>query len=193
MNRRILLIRHGTHDEVGRVLSGRSGIALNAAGIAEAERLARWLDHAAIDMLHSSPRRRARDTAAPLAARRGLAPVVAPALDEIDFGAFTGRSFAALDRDPEWFRWNAARGIACCPGGETMAAAVSRARAYLDALPAGTHALVSHCDVIRGLVAQALGLDAGAIFAFDCDPCSVTTLAESGGRRRLAALNERAR
>jgi broad specificity phosphatase PhoE len=191
--RRVLLIRHGTHDEVGRVLSGRSEIALNDEGASQAERLSAWLAGEPIAALHTSPRRRAVETAAPLAARLALKPVVAPALDEIDFGAFTGRGFAELDGDPAWFTWNAERTTAACPGGETMEAALARAGGYLDALPAGTHALVSHCDVIRGVVAQVLGLPASAIFRFDCYPCSVTTLEDAGGGWRLVSLNERAR
>lgn len=193
MNRTILLIRHALHDEVGRVLSGRSEIALNAAGVRQADALARWLDGTTIDALHASPRRRAAQTAAPIAARRGLATITAPAFDEIDFGRFTGHSFDGLASDPDWQRWNAERATFACPGGETMAAMRDRAFAYLAALPAGTHAIVTHSDVVRGLVAQVLGADAATIFAFDCDPASVTTLAQSGDWWRLVALNERPR
>ena len=193
MSRLILLIRHGAHDEVGRVLSGRSDIGLNAEGVRQAERLARWLDAVPIDTLHASPRRRARDTALPLARRRGLPVAEAAAIDEIDFGAFTGRSFATLAQDSDWHAWNAQRDTAQCPGGEGMAAMLDRARTYRDALPAGTSAIVTHCDVIRGLVADVLGVPMRGIFAFDCDPGSITTLADGDGGWRLLSLNERPR
>lgn len=188
-----MLARHGTHAEVGQVLSGRSEIALSAAGHAEAAALARHLAGVPLATIHASPRRRTMETAAAVAQARGMDVQPAPALDEIDFGAFTGRSFAQLDADPAWQCWNAERATARCPNGETMAEAVSRAWTYLAALPAGdTPALcVTHCDVIRGMVAHLLGLDAGRMFSFDCDPGSLTIIAFDGDTARLVTLNER--
>ena len=121
----------------------------------------------------------------------GLTPQLTPALDEIDFGAFAGRSFDALAPDPEWQEWNAARQTARCPGGETMAEAVARASDYLSglSLDAGPALCVTHCDVIRGVVADMLGLSYARMFAFDCDPASVATL--DWGSRRVIALNQR--
>jgi ribonuclease H / adenosylcobalamin/alpha-ribazole phosphatase len=194
--RTVLLARHASHAEVGRVLSGRSDIALSEAGCAEADALAEMLEGTPMASLHVSPRVRARQTAAPVAAARGLTARIAPALDEIDFGRFTGQSFAALDaRDPDWLAWNAHRSTARCPGGETMAEAVGRARDYLEGLPAEAFPAlcVSHCDVIRGLVADGLGLPLDRLFAFDCDPASLTTLTWSDAGMRVVALNQRAR
>lgn len=189
----VILARHGTHAEVGHVLSGRSEIALSSRGEAEAAALAEALDGTPIASLHTSPRRRARDTAAPLGERRGLLAEIAPALDEIDFGEFTGRSFAELDSDPDWFRWNAERATARCPGGETMGEACARAAEYLTSLaPDRFPALcVTHSDVIRGLVARQLGLGFERMFDLECDPASRTTLDLDTGR--LVALNERVR
>ncbi|MFC0205840.1 histidine phosphatase family protein [Novosphingobium soli] len=189
----IHLVRHGTHDEVGRVLSGRSEIALNAAGQEESRKVVRLLGDEEIGAIHSSPRRRARDTAAPLAQARGLPVLTTPALDEIDFGHFTGRSFAELDRDACWHRWNAERSTARCPDGETMAQAIARAVDGLATLEADASPAVcfTHCDVIRGVVAHVLGLPFDRIFRFDCDPGSITTLAVEAGAMRLVALNRR--
>lgn len=190
--RRVILARHGAHDEVGRVLSGRSEIALNAAGRAEARGLAAALDSCAIASLHTSPRRRTMETAQAVAAARRMEVRTAPALDEIDFGAFTGRSFAALDEDPAWFRWNAERATARCPGGETMAEAVGRAFDYLAALPDEVFPVlcVTHCDIIRGMVAHGLGMDTTRMFSLECAPGSRTTIDLTGGGFRLMALNE---
>jgi ribonuclease H / adenosylcobalamin/alpha-ribazole phosphatase len=188
---RVHLVRHGHHSEVGRVLSGRSEIALDASGVGQAAALAAMLAgkrHAAI---HSSPRRRCRDTAAPIATATGLDVTVAEALDEIDFGAFGGRAFAELDRDPDWQRWNAERDTFRCPGGETMAEAVARALAFLDKLRGDTDPVlcVTHCDVIRGIVAQAIGLPFGRMFALPCDPGSLTILDLDERGPHLVALN----
>ncbi|WP_241527375.1 histidine phosphatase family protein [Sphingomonas turrisvirgatae] len=188
--RTIHLVRHGDHDEVGRVLSGRSAIPLNAQGRAQAVALGEWFDGCRPASLHSSPQLRARQTAAPIATRLDLSVREAAALDEIDFGTFTGRSFAALDSDKDWQRWNRERATARCPGGETMAEAVARAREYLWSLPGGDTAIcVTHCDIIRGLVADLLGIGLDRMFVLDCDPGSVTTLVLGEGHARLAALN----
>lgn len=188
----ILLARHGTHDEVGRVLSGRSEIALNSAGQRQAEGLAALLAGRRLGAIYSSPRRRCRQTAVPPAERSGLPIRIAAALDEIDFGSFTARSFAALDAEPEWRRWNAERGFARCPGGETMAEAVDRAAGWLTALPDADPVLcVTHCDVIRGVVARSLGIGFEHLFALPCDPGSLTTLALEGEMLRLVTLNAR--
>jgi ribonuclease H / adenosylcobalamin/alpha-ribazole phosphatase len=192
--RLILLVRHGVHDEVGRVLSGRSDIPLNDAGRHEAEQLAAHLARMPIRSLHVSPRRRTLETAVPVGELLRLPIEIAPALDEIDFGRFTGRSFADLAPDPDWQRWNSDRAAARCPGGETMAEAVARAADYLFALPESAFPLlaVTHCDIIRGLVAHILGMTFDRMFALDCDPGSVTTLAlDNGGGVRLVSLNLR--
>ena len=60
----------------------------------------------AVRALYSSPRERARDTAAPIAARLGVPVEIAPELDEIDFGDWTNRAFAELEELEPWRRFN---------------------------------------------------------------------------------------
>ena len=188
----IILARHGSHAEVGRVLSGRSAISLDAPGVGEAERLASHFVGREIAAIHCSPRPRARETAQAVATRLDLPVIVADALDEVDFGSWTGMTFAELDGDPAWRDWNAERATAPTPGGETMTAAVARAVAYVQAIgAAGPVLCISHCDIIRGLVAHFLGLSLNRILAFDCDPASLTTLELGDGGGRVVALNER--
>jgi broad specificity phosphatase PhoE len=189
----VFLARHASHDEVGRVVSGRSDIAINADGRAEAGRLAELLAAVPIVAIHSSPRRRAVETAELVAERHDLRVNNADALDEIDFGAWMGRSFADLDGDPAWARWNLARGTAPTPGGEYMSAATARAVRHIEDVAGEQPVLcVSHCDVIRGVVAHYLGLDADRILGFDIDPASLTELALYGdGSGRVVTLNER--
>lgn len=190
----LYLARHGSHAEVGHILSGRSDIALSEEGRAEAARLAERLHGASLAAIHSSPRRRARETAEIVADRCALPVEIADGLDEIDFGAWTGLAFAALEGDPRWREWNGRRGGATVPGGEDMASATHRARTHIEAIVAdGPVLCVSHCDIVRGLVAGYLGLDAGRLLGFDCDPGSLTTVALVPGGGRIVALNERPR
>jgi broad specificity phosphatase PhoE len=189
----IFLARHASHDEVGKVLSGRSDIPINAAGHAEAARLADRLSKVPVAAIHSSPRRRARETAETVAMRHGLGVQAAPALDEIDFGAWMGKPFAELEADAAWKAWNAARSTASPPGGEGMHATTTRAVRHIEEAAGNSPLLcVSHCDVIRGVVAHYLGLDANRLLRFDIDPASLTELELYGdGSGRVVALNER--
>lgn len=186
------LVRHGTHAEVGGILSGRSEIPLSPIGQGEARAVAEAFAGTPVARLYSSPRRRTHETAAAIGAALGLPIETADALDEIDFGSFTGRDFVELDGNSDWRRWNAERGSARCPGGETMGEAIDRAAAFLGALPdIGTAICVSHCDVIRGLVCRALGLPFERMFALDCDTASVTTLSLHAHGMQLVQLNGR--
>lgn len=192
----ILLIRHAEHVEFGRVLTGRrDDVALSAAGLAQTATLAERLGAARIAAIYSSPRERAHCTAAALAGPHAIPVTVAPALDEVDFGDWSGRSFAELDPQPEWRRWNATRSTARAPGGESMAEAADRSLAALDRLaqdhPGATLAAVSHCDIIRGVIARCLGLSLDHILRFDVDPASVSRLAFGPGERRVMSVNER--
>ncbi|MFS0848003.1 histidine phosphatase family protein [Novosphingobium panipatense] len=190
----IHLARHGHHDEVGRVLSGRSDIALSVAGTREAQELAGLLAGTQLASIHSSPRRRTMQTAEAVAMRKELAILPAPELDEIDFGAFTGRTFGELEGDVAWGRWNAERATCRCPGGETMKDVTERACRFIFSLAARDEPAlcVTHCDVIRAVVAHVLGLATDRIFMIDCDPASLTTLSIEGGAVRLVTLNRRA-
>jgi ribonuclease H / adenosylcobalamin/alpha-ribazole phosphatase len=191
VTRTILLARHGTHDEVGHVLSGRSEIGLNEEGYAQVAALVDMVQDTKLASLHSSPRRRTLETAAPVGARMALPIVTAAALDEIDFGSFTGRSFAELDGDQDWELWNSARVTARCPGGESMREAVDRASSYLFSREPDAYPLmaVTHCDIIRGLVAAVTSGDLGSLLSIDCDPGSITTLRACDGRVELLSLN----
>jgi broad specificity phosphatase PhoE len=192
MSATILLARHASHAEVGHVLSGRSDISLSEAGRREAERLADRLAGMPLAAIFTSPRPRAFETAAIVAARHAVAVEVADELDEIDFGRWTGRAFEALADDPDWHRWNAARGTAATPAGETMASATERAVRRIEAAAQQAPVLcVSHCDIIRGVVAHYLGLDADRLLRFDVDPASLTTVHLDDGGGRIVALNER--
>ena len=191
----IHLVRHACHSELGEVLSGRSEIGLNTAGRAQAERMAAVLSAGPIAAIRTSPRRRARETAQPLADRCALPIESVDALDEIDFGAWMGRAFADLANDAAWQHWNRARDSARPPGGETMRQAVARAVDFILSLSSSSNApqvLVSHCDIIRGVVAHILGLPLDRLLAFDIDPGSVSTLSVGTRGSRIVSLNGRA-
>jgi len=189
----LFLARHAEHADVGRVLSGRSAIALSDAGREQSRRLARLCARRGIREIQSSPTPRALQTAELIAGPLALEVERAGALDEIDFGSWTGRSFAELEDDPLWALWNSERDRHIPPGGESMASAVQRMISHLEmlALRGRSHVLcVSHCDMIRGAVAHYLGLGLDRLLRFNIDPASLSAIALSNGEGRLLSLNE---
>ena len=192
----VLLIRHAHWEGVGRVLAGRlKGIRLSPEGVAQARRLADALTGLDLAAVYTSPLERARETAAPLAGARGLALRDEPGLLELDFGRWTGEPIATLEADPEWRRFNEERATARIPGGETMAEAVARAGAALLEISSvwgdGLVAAVTHGDIIRGLLADALGLPLHRMLQLEVEPASVSLLV-SGPPPRVPLLNWRA-
>ena len=189
------LVRHGAHDRLGRFLDGRNpGIHLSEAGRAQADRVAARLADEPVAAVHASPLARARETAAPIAARHGLEPKVEPALEELDFGDWSGMTFEALEPREDWRRWNAARSLAPTPGGDTMRAAQTRALDFIDrcraAAPDATVVLVGHADPLKAIVAYALGLSLDDLPRFEIAPASLSRIVVEPWGARLVTLNE---
>ena len=192
----ILLIRHAAHVELGQVLTGRRrDVSLSREGLEQAEIVADLLGVEPLTAVYSSPRERAFYTARSIAEQHELKADVADALDEVDFGDWTGLRFDELEGDPLWDEWNGSRGSARPPGGESMAEAVSRAVAALEGLasdhPEQMIAAVSHCDILRGVIAHYLGLPLDNMLRFDVDPASVSRIAVGNWGARVMTINER--
>ena len=195
MDTLICLIRHAAHAQLGTTLSGRMpGLSLSAGGMGQAQKAAARLSSARVVAIHTSPVARARETAAAIALPHGLEPEVVDALDELDFGSWTGRSFVELEREQDWMAWNTQRGSARIPGGETMAGAQARIVDHISALGGrvggGALILVSHCDLIRAAIAHYLGLALDRMLSFDVDPASMSRLAVGKWGGRVLSVNE---
>ena len=192
----ILLVRHAAHVELGRTLSGRRrDVALSRAGLEQAEIVADLIAVEPIAAVYASPRERAYYTAREIADRYEQKVRIADALDEVDFGDWTGRSFDALAGEPEWKLWNEQRSTGRPPGGESMGEACARAVAALEDMardhPNQTVAAVSHCDIIRAIIAHYLGLSLDNLLRFNIDPASVSRLALGAWGGRVISVNER--
>ena len=186
---RFHLLRHAEHTLQARALVGRMpGVRLSPAGRAQVEALAACFAGQRIDVVISSPIARARDTAAPIAARLGLPVGLDPGLTEIDFGEWTGMAFDALGQRPDWRAWNASRSLATAPGGEMMTQAQHRAMASLLRLraewPDGNVLIVSHADVLKAVLAQVLGMPLDLMHRLELAPghYAVVTLWADGAR-----------
>ncbi|MEB3042425.1 histidine phosphatase family protein [Rhizobium mulingense] len=190
------LVRHAAHDNVGNFLAGRTaGITLGEAGRAQVQRLGQRLRRGDIDAIYTSPRERTLETAEGIASACGLAlPQTDAALDEVNFGDWSGKTFEVLNDDPRWRRWNTTRSLTRTPGGETMLDVQTRIFGLMETLASGGNdrriALVSHADVIKAAVSHVLGLPIDAWPRFDIAPASVTTVVIGDWGAKVMTLNE---
>ena len=120
---RIYLVRHGeTHWNARGLHQGTADVSLSARGVAQVGALAARLRQVAFDAAYSSALQRARDTAACILAGRDVTLATDPALGELAYGAWQGKSRDAWQRDDPAVvaRWDAAPWSVTFPGGESL-------------------------------------------------------------------------
>lgn len=163
---RLILIRHGETDwNVEGRYQGQADPPLNARGLAQARELAEALRGVTLDVLYSSPLRRALQTAQILATGLGLPLHVEPRLMEIHQGDWQGRLRAEISaRYPDLFRrWETEPWEVTPPGGEHLTHVQGRVDAALDDILArheGQHVgLVIHRIPIALIKMRYQGLD----------------------------------
>ncbi|HEY8458985.1 MAG TPA: histidine phosphatase family protein [Blastocatellia bacterium] len=190
-----LLIRHALNNYIGEAIAGWTpDVHLNDAGLAQAERLSERLAQAPIAAIYSSPLERARETAAPLAARLGLEVHIHDAFGEIRYGEWSGKSLAELAEDCRWRRFNSIRSLTRAPGGETMIEVQARAAAGLEELrelhPREMVAVFSHGDVIKAAIAYLAGIPIDFYYRFEISPASVSVVTIDDHGPRLLRVND---
>jgi probable phosphoglycerate mutase len=176
-----LLLRHGaTPLSAERRFAGRGDIPLTDDGRRQAAAAAaRLRERGGIDVIVTSPLRRARRTAEAVAEASGAPLVVDDDLVEADFGAWEGLSFAeASAKSPEEMTAWLASADAAPPGGESFADVARRVLRALDRLleayPERTVVLVSHVTPIKTLLCRALLAPPAALFRIHLDVASLS-------------------
>lgn len=199
----VLLVRHGrtTANESG-VLAGRSpGVHLDAVGARQADAVGGRLAELPLVRLVSSPLARCRQTLAAIAAYQDPAPepVTERDLTECGYGDWTGRPLKELARDPLWKTVQNQPSAVTFPDGESLQAMQARAVAGVrrhDAEVEGEHdghalwVAVSHGDVIKAVLADALGLHLDLFQRIVVDPGSVSVVRYTAGRPFVQHLND---
>jgi probable phosphoglycerate mutase len=102
----LILVRHGLPVREENPDGQPADPPLSSEGQEQAERVAAWLGRERIDALYTSPMRRARETAAPLEAKLGVAANVEAGVMELDHLSTSYEPLEQLKaRDPgEWRR-----------------------------------------------------------------------------------------
>ena len=191
----ILFVRHGQTGTTGKVLPGRApGLHLAETGQAQARATAdRIAGLKRVDAVYSSPLERARETAAPIAAARGLKVSVDRGLVECDFGTWTGAELKALAKEPEWATVQRYPSGFRFPDGESfveMSARINEAARRLTSRhPGGVVVAVSHADPIKAAVADAVGTHLDLFQRIVISTCSVTAIAYGPGGPAVLTVN----
>ncbi|HSL73625.1 MAG TPA: MSMEG_4193 family putative phosphomutase [Ilumatobacteraceae bacterium] len=195
----ILLVRHGQTPTTGKVLPGRAkGLHLADEGRRQAEIAAeRIAALKQVDAVYSSPLERAKETAAPISAARGLRTRIDRGLFECDFGDWTGAELKKLMKLPEWQTVQRAPSTFRFPNGESFVEMQTRMVSTLDRLrhahPGGTIVCVSHADTIKAAVAHALGTHIDLFQRIVISPASVTAITWGPGGPTVLAVNSTGR
>ncbi|HEY5154211.1 MAG TPA: histidine phosphatase family protein [Acidimicrobiales bacterium] len=195
----ILLVRHGESEPVVEgqdhaVTDGHGDPALSPEGRQQAERLGARLASEPIDAIYVTTLRRTAETAAPLAARLGIAPRVEADLREVHLGEWEAGLFRqkVAEGDPIAVRMGAEQSWEVVPGAEKDAAFNARVRAGLErvvaAHPDQLVVVVAHGGTIGALLAQATGSQPFA-FGFT-DNASISGLVVTPERWILRRYND---
>jgi probable phosphomutase (TIGR03848 family) len=194
----LLLLRHGrTTANADGGLAGRRPVELDETGRAQAVAVGARLRAVPLAAVVTSPLIRCRQTLD--LALPGVAPVVEEGLVECDYGAWEGQPLKKLAKDPLWPVVQQHPSAVVFPGGEAMAAMAGRAVAAVRAWDAritaehGPEALwvaCSHGDVIKAIVADALGVHLDLFQRIVADPASVTAIRYTPVRPFVVRLND---
>jgi broad specificity phosphatase PhoE len=159
----VFLLRHGetAWNKLGRVM-GRSQVPLGADGIQQIKKIAPLIATLELDGIYTSPLRRAVQTAKVVAAATKLPICKSEGLNEIAFGAWTGRHFDELIDNELYRRFIKSPAKTLLPGGETISDVQRRGLKVIDEaaqrVPGGRFLFVSHGDVIRAILCHYMKL-----------------------------------
>ena len=199
----VLLVRHGrTTANHSGVLAGRSpGVHLDDVGSAQAQEVGRRVADLPLTRLVTSPLARCRQTLAAIVAQQASppGPVTDGNLTECGYGEWTGQPLKKLAKHPLWRTVQNQPSAVTFPDGESMqqmqargVAAVRQHDAEVEAEhgPDALWLAVSHGDVIKAILADALGLHLDLFQRIVVSPGSVSVIRYTPGRPFVQQLND---
>jgi probable phosphomutase (TIGR03848 family) len=195
-----ILLRHGrTTANTSGVLAGWTpGVGLDDVGRTQAEAVGARLRALPLTAVVSSPLQRCAETLK-IALPETAEPVVDERLGECRYGDWEGQPLKKLVKEPMWAVVQAHPSAAVFPNGEPLAATAARGVAAVrdwDARVAAEHGpdaiwlACSHGDVIKAIVADALGLHLDQFQRIVAEPCSVTVIRYTPLRPFVMRVND---
>ena len=199
---RLVLIRHAhSESNAAGVLSGRiPNVHLSAKGVEQSKQLSQRLGGFPVSQIRISPMERCFETVSPwineyvLPTNPKFAPTIDPMLNEVDYGDWSGKRLATLSRKKEWKTVQESPSRMYFPGGEGIAAMQARVMKSVHevaSLPDSKVAVfVSHGDVIKSIVASALGMHLDEFQRIIIDPASVSVIEYNSVKPRILLVND---
>lgn len=198
----VLLVRHGrtTANATGLLAGRTAGVHLDALGQDQAARTGDRIAAVPVADVVSSPLERCAETARAILERQEGAPSSSadPELTECDYGRWQGRALSDLATEDLWPSVQSQPSAVVFPGGESMAAMQARAVAAIrrhDAAveaehgPGAVWVAVSHGDIIKSILADALGMHLDLFQRLEVGPASVSIVSYGASRPRVWATN----
>ena len=198
----VILVRHGrTTANASGLLAGRTpGVELDSVGRDQAAATGARLAVVPLAGVVSSPLERCRQTAQFILDRQSGAPhtPIDEGLTECDYGSWQGRTLEELAKEDLWKTVQSQPSAVTFPGGESMAAmqarsvaAVRRHDAAFEAEhgPGAVWVAVSHGDIIKSVLADALGMHLDMFQRINVGPASVSIVHYGAGRPTVLATN----
>ena len=198
----VLVVRHGLTASTGKALTGwLPGISLDDRGEQQAATVAKRLAGLQLAAIVSSPLERCQQTAGIISAGQpGDEPIPVQTddrLGECRYGDWTGKPLRVLARDPLWRVVQAHPSAVRFPGedGESMIAmqqrAVSAVRDWNCRLGRdAVYLICSHGDVIKAILADALGMHLDMSQRIQVDPCSLSIIRYTTLRPFVLRMND---
>jgi probable phosphomutase (TIGR03848 family) len=197
----LLLVRHGLTAMTGPVLAGRTpDVHLDERGVKQAAAVAARIAVLPVNAIVASPLDRCLETAQAIqAAQREAGREVDLAVDdrivECGYGDWTGKPLKELAKDPVWKVVQTQPSAARFPNGESLTEVSARAVAAVRDWNArlGDDAIwvaASHGDVIKAILADALGLHLDQFQRIVVDPCSVSVIRYTDTRPYVLRSND---
>ncbi|MCW4464270.1 MSMEG_4193 family putative phosphomutase [Glutamicibacter sp. MNS18] len=198
----VILVRHGRSTaNASGILAGRAeGIGLDRIGKDQAALTGERLASVPLVSVVSSPLERCRQTARFILDRQAGSPgtPIDPDLIECDYGQWQGRTLDDLATENLWKVVQSQPSAATFPGGESLAtmqarsvAAIRRHDAAFESKhgPGAVWAAVSHGDIIKSILADALGMHLDMFQRLTVGPASVSIVHYGTHRPSVHAIN----
>ena len=196
----LILVRHGESEAAieGKpfeLVEGHGNPALSPEGLDQAERVGHRLAREPIDAIYVSNLRRTSQTAAPLAARLGLTPIVERDLREVYLGEWEDGNFRkkVIERDPIAVRMMEEQRWDVIPGAEPQADFAQRARSVIERISAAHRDECVVAFAHGAIIGEMLSLATGATgFAFTPDNTGISQLVITPQRWIVRRFNDTA-